>query len=132
LALAYLTNNNTESCQLILKFVKVENILSYIIHKNLNIANPALKVIGNLCAETDDSIRIILESNGMQLLKQALNNLESNNELQRDICWILSNIAAVSTTCIQQIIDSEVINDLCYIASQKKEYCVRVEVKCYR
>jgi hypothetical protein len=129
LALAYLTNNNADNCQLILKHIEVKSILPYITQKNLNITNSALKLIGNLCAENDESIRAILEADGMQLLKEALNNLEDNNELQRDICWIVSNIAAVSTTCVQQIIDSEIISDLCCIATQAKVYYVRIGIR---
>eukprot|EP00826_Nyctotherus_ovalis_P040097 TRINITY_DN3909_c0_g3_i1.p1 TRINITY_DN3909_c0_g3~~TRINITY_DN3909_c0_g3_i1.p1 ORF type:complete len:271 (-),score=39.45 TRINITY_DN3909_c0_g3_i1:132-944(-) len=134
MALVYLTMQGSESIQLMLKHVKVQPILSLITHKNLTIANPAIKIIGNICADTENGIKAILEVKevklsdgqnlGMQLLKTALNDLEGNIDLQRDLCWTLSNIATVSSAYVQLMIDSEIINDLCSITSQTRDYNV--------
>ncbi len=123
-AVVHFTDDNSDSIKLLMQNVNLGNVLLHLANKNPNIKVPALKIIGNICSETANEVDVVLKAEGLTLLSYALNAPENTPEIQREVAWVISNIAVGPTEHIQGLIDSKLIEDLCRIVNGSPHYIV--------
>lgn len=69
------------------------------VHESRNVAQWALKAVGNIITGDDWETQVVLNSGILPILS---NLLDSPNELiKKDACWMISNITAGNHTQIQ-------------------------------
>jgi hypothetical protein len=123
-ALFHLTSKKSEHIKLLLNKVNINHIIVNATHKNSKIILRALSILGSICSETDKEVEIILNADGLAVIAYNLNNPQSKSEVQAKACWVASNIAYGPVEHIQQLIDSKIIEDLCYLINNTSEYKV--------
>ena len=123
-ALNYYTEATHESVSLLLEHVNMGIITMYIRHKNPSIRVPATKIIGNICSETANEVEVVINADGLQMLVYSLHSLDNTPEMQREICWVVSNITAGPSDHIQKVIDSGLIEDMCNLVNTSPHYIV--------
>eukprot|EP01084_Bolivina_argentea_P194481 333685_1 len=87
-------------------------LISLLEHSSANVRHPCLRAIGNILAEaTDEQTDIMINFGLLQKLK---NNLlsETRVTIQREICWLISNITAGTESQVGQVIDSNIMQSM--------------------
>jgi importin subunit alpha-1 len=81
-------------------------LVRFLRQDNLRICKPALRAIGNIvCAEDDCDLTQNMIDLGVVPLLAALVQ-SPTREIQKEVCWTLSNVGAGSHTQIQALLDS--------------------------
>ncbi|KAM3145418.1 hypothetical protein pb186bvf_002462 [Paramecium bursaria] len=93
LAIAQLTDDSDMALEILTKSQIVCQIANYINDENLELAEPALRIIGNLSTGNEPITQAAIESGVFNYIPQWLKQTR-NKKITREICWMLSNIAA--------------------------------------
>ena len=84
----------------------------------------AVKLVGNICAESYIEVDYVVKADGIEILKQVLDSSGEDFELKKEICWTLSNIAGGPKEHINLLISSKVIEKLANLVLTSSNYSV--------
>ena len=101
--LAYITNRRTENMKQLTEFISLATVVELVTHKDVEVAGPALKIIGNVCTGDESDVELVLASNGAAALAYII--IQGNHPcLIREACWVLSNVATGPRHHIEEIL----------------------------
>lgn len=61
-------------------------------HKNVALAIPCLRTVGNIVAGDDSQTQLAIEANLIPILGKLLGHVKKT--VRKEACWVLSNITA--------------------------------------
>ncbi|CAG9538642.1 unnamed protein product [Cercopithifilaria johnstoni] len=102
------------SYEYILKPSTVECLVEHMGNSNSKISLAALLAVGNIVSGDDEQTQSVLNcTNALNHIHRLL--LDGEQKTKREVCWVLSNIAAGTTSQIQTIFDAGIIPSLIQI-----------------
>ncbi|VDK87686.1 unnamed protein product [Litomosoides sigmodontis] len=102
------------SYKCILKPSTVECLVEHMGNSNSKISLAALLAVGNIVSGDDEQTQSVLNcTNALNYIHRLL--LDGEQKTKREVCWVLSNIAAGTTSQIQTIFDAGIISSLIQI-----------------
>ena len=122
-ALLFLTAGNDELVSKVLEKVPLNSILQHVKNGNVEIVMLALKVLGNICAGSSELATDMLSGGPLFLLAQLLETVVDPRIL-KEVCWIISNLAAGPVVYLQRLLDSGLIKHMCILARPSTPYNV--------
>jgi len=123
-AIADIVDDDKEGIKLILENVRMDFIVAHCGHENKIIQGNAVRIIGNICADTHESVEVLLNADLLTMLTYLVNLKSTPIDKIREICWIVSNIAAGPIEHITKLLNSGIINDLINITNTGSEFFV--------
>ncbi|EFO20800.2 hypothetical protein LOAG_07693 [Loa loa] len=96
------------SYKYILKPSAIECLVEHMGNPNSKISLAALLAVGNIVSGDDEQTQSVLNcGNALNYIHRLL--LDGNQKTKREVCWVLSNIAAGTSSQIQTIFDAGII-----------------------
>uniref|UniRef100_A0A915PGE1 Importin subunit alpha n=1 Tax=Setaria digitata TaxID=48799 RepID=A0A915PGE1_9BILA len=98
----------------ILKPNTIECLVEHMGHPNSKISLAALLAVGNIVSGDDEQTQCVVScANALNNIHRLL--LDGDQKTKREVCWVLSNIAAGTSSQIQTIFDAGIIPSLIQI-----------------
>uniref|UniRef100_A0A8R1Y3S4 Importin subunit alpha n=1 Tax=Onchocerca volvulus TaxID=6282 RepID=A0A8R1Y3S4_ONCVO len=102
------------SYKYILKPNTVECLVEHMGNPNLKISLAALLAVGNIVSGDDEQTQNVVScTNALNNIHRLL--LDGDQKTKREVCWVLSNIAAGTSSQIQTIFDAGIVPSLIQI-----------------
>jgi HEAT repeat protein len=79
-------------------------------HSNVWVQTPALGAVGNIMADTDRNIQLVLDAGGLALLHSLLNHTDAS--IVELACWVISSITAGTPEQVQAVLDTSIVPEL--------------------
>lgn len=116
-AISHTCDGPTAHIQAVVKAGMCPRLVALLGHADGHVVKPALRAIGNIvCAEEDrDYTQHIVDCGAVPALRLLVEH--EDEDMQKEACWTLSNIAAGTVGQIQAVVDSGAIPPLVRIAS---------------
>ena len=118
--LSYITRRTDKPIKELAELINLKTICELITHKVLEVATPALHIIGHICCGDEEDVDMAIASNCLPSLAHIilLNNHPSLIEIS---CWVLSSIAAGPSRHIEAILGFVLsISQLCIKSNNYK------------
>ncbi|KAK6107939.1 Armadillo/beta-catenin-like repeat family protein [Brugia pahangi] len=99
------------SYKYILKANTIECLVEHMGNPNSKISLAALLAVGNIVSGDDEQTQSVLNcANALNYIHRLL--LDGDQKMKREVCWVLSNVAAGTSSQIQTIFDAGIIPSL--------------------
>jgi len=122
--ISYLTDRNVEAVNILADYIDFPLIIKSIASNNINDIIPALRIIGNVCTtDNGEIVRKIYQLNTLEILQQLLKDQTMEN-LHKEACWVLSNIAMGPSECLIQFFDCQLFSLLITYSLTYPNQCV--------
>lgn len=98
--------------------------LKYAPHPKREYKVCGIRILGNMCANSQDDSEIVINNGGLDILATELQN-EENPAYQIELCWAISNITAGTTKNIAAILNTKVLQriiDLIFKTDNQKVF----------
>ena len=89
-------------------YINLEKLIKCLSDQDQQIMVPALRTLGNFTAGSEEIVNELLEYDIYNPLAQCL--LINNSTLKKEVCWLISNLAAGPPNHIEALIDTRLIN----------------------
>jgi len=124
--LTYIADRVNESVKDLFEGVNLVKISEYIQNENVEIAAPALRILGNISSGGPKDVDLVISSEGLSALKHIV--LQNNHpNLLKEACWVLSNIAAGPSRHVEPLISLSFIEKLSFLICEGGNFSVQRE-----
>jgi hypothetical protein len=113
-ALAFVAEGSPEGLQLVLNANVLGQVTALLGHKEFTVAQPALRLCGNITGGTDDQTGVALGCGLMEKIKPVLSS--PKQALRKDAAWLLSNVAAGPPGQVEEIFNEGLVEELMGLA----------------
>ncbi len=93
------------------KFV-IEAATKYCMDPKRDVKVPAIRILGNICAESQEEVEKVIAAGGLKALATELET-EDRPGIVMDLCWAMSNISCGPSCNIAKLLQLGVIHKLC-------------------
>ena len=122
-ALSYLSEP-PERVQPVIDAGVVPRLVELLGHTNLLVQTPALRTVGNICAQEAEQTQAVLDCGALPRLGALLHS--PKKEMRKEACWAVSNITAGPTAQVEAACAAGLVPRLVELASEE-EYEVKKE-----
>jgi importin subunit alpha-1 len=110
---SYISDGSHERIQHIIDLGIFQRITELLMHPEIIVRTPALRVVGNIATGDDLQTQIIINCGVLPCLLTLLNSPIQSHK--KEACWTISNITAGNPDQIQSVIDANIIPSLIYL-----------------
>jgi len=103
-ALSYLSDGPTERTQAVLEMGVCRRIVELLLHQNVAVQSPALRIVGNIVTGDDNQTQQALNCGVVQQIKSLLGH--SKKAIRKEAVWTISNITAGNRNQIQLVVEA--------------------------
>merc|ERR1712166_918348 len=105
-ALSYLSDGTNDKIQTMIEPGPMRRLVELLSQSSTKIVTPALRTVGNIVTGNDEQTQEMLFASPdlMPSLDRLLSH--TKKQIQKEVCWTISNITAGTTTQIQAVMDS--------------------------
>ena len=97
--LSYLTEGDNNRIAKVLPYFKLERIIELMGHIDEKVVVPAVRIVGNIVAGTDEMTQSVLDCGVIRLLEDLSSHKKA--KVRQEVYWTVSNIAAGTRGQIQ-------------------------------
>lgn len=128
-ALSYIADGNDERIDAILRCENegalLKTVVNYVTCNNPQLMSPSLRILGNFVSGTEQQTQAVVDAGA---LAAAMPTLESSKKsLRKEMCWMLSNIAAGTQDQITSLIKTSSVAERLVSMSIDAEWETRKE-----
>ena len=105
--LCYAIKNRIKCMEYLFKQGILPNLLKLMVHAQVRISVPAIRLVGNMTIGSDIQTQAIIDGgvlNNLQLLLAS-----KQKKIRKESCWLISNIAAGTAEQLQRLLESGIL-----------------------
>lgn len=116
-AFSHILDWDKEAMDLVMENATLQTISHRLSHPSTDMRRAALRVLGNICSGPVDYVEKVLASGCIPTLQAWVRPHFEDQELLKEACWLLSNVAVGPTEHIQLLIDAGLVKQLVDVCS---------------